>query len=344
MSVWAPGAASAGRWFAIYLLILQGAGCAGTQGGSSTAFDALGWPRDDPRVRLDTVVGPRRDTSWGNAGFFRRLVGKSAPDLYQHPFGVAWLGDGLLVSDPDGGRITRIPSTGRVVASASGLFQRPMGIAVCKAGIVVSDAATGKVALLDSKLQLVRWLAEGLARPTGVACSGDRVVVVETGEHRIDVLGPDGNRQSIGRHGAGPGEFNFPTAVAVDGDSLWVGDTLNFRVQQIDLNSGAFITAFGQVGDGAGEMPRIKGIAVDTVGHLWVSDGLLDQVALYTRSGTFLIAIGARGEEPGEFSFPTGIAVHADGRVAVADSLNRRVQVFSTVTGEPVWDSSEEQP
>ena len=81
-------------------------------------------------------------------------------------------------------------------------------------------------------------------------------------------------------------------------------------------------------------MPRLKSVAVDAQGHLWVSDAHLDRVSLYDDRGALLISIGGRGDEPGRFSFPAGIAAHADGRVAVVDSLNRRVQLFR-VTGPP---------
>ncbi len=325
-------------------MLLSGAACVGMQDRSPAPFEALGWPANDPRVRLERVICPRHEPGGSGARWLRRLAGKTAPDLFRRPFGVAWQGDSLLVADPDAGRVAGIADSGRVVISAGGLFERPMGVAACSLGIVVSDAATGKVGLLGENLRLVGWLAEGLVRPTGVACSGDRVFVAETGKHRIAVLQSDGSQLFIGHRGAGPGEFNFPTSVVVDEGSLWVGDTLNFRVQRYDLQSGTFIAAFGQTGDAAGEMPRIKGLAVDKAGHLWVSDGLLDRVSLYTREGTFLVAIGARGLAPGYFSFPSGIAAHPDGRVAVADSLNRRVQIFRHVDRPPSPDPPQEQP
>jgi sugar lactone lactonase YvrE len=109
---------------------------------------------------------------------------------------------------------------------------------------------------------------------------------------------------------------------------LWVGDTLNFRIQRISLSSGHALSAFGQLGDASGETPRIKGIAVDRDGNLWVSDALLDQVSLYNQSGEFLMGLGESGAGPGQLSFPAGVSAHSDGRMAVVDSLNRRVQVF----------------
>jgi DNA-binding beta-propeller fold protein YncE len=196
-------------------------------------------------------------------------------------------------------------------------------------GILVSDPATGRVLLLDPDLRLVRILAAGLRRPTGVACDDDHVYVIETARHRVVVFGHDGVlKSSIGRRGTDVGQFNFPTAVAFDGPTLVVGDTLNFRVQRLDPETGAFRSAFGRLGDVPGEMPRLKGMAFDAAGQLWVSDAHTDTVSLFTPAGALLVSLGGRGTAPGRFSFPAGVAASKDGRIAVVDAFNRRVQVF----------------
>ena len=120
----------------------------------------------------------------------------------------------------------------------------------------------------------------------------------------------------------------LPRAISVWQGSLWVADTLNFRLQQFALQSGELVASFGRLGAASGEMPRLKGLDVDADGTLWISDAYLDEVALYDTDGTFLTALGGSGAGPGEFSFPAGIAAHPDGRIAVVDSLNRRLQIF----------------
>ena len=78
-------------------------------------------------------------------------------------------------------------------------------------------------------------------------------------------------------------------------------------------------------------MPRLKGLAVDAHGRIWITDAYLDQVALYDRQGRHLMSFGGAGTGPGEFAFPAGIAAHHDGRVAIVDSLNQRIQVFRSL-------------
>jgi len=280
------------------------------------------WPEEDPRIRLEAMLpSPARHGRSGNSG----------SEMFQRPYGTAFDGNNLLVADPGAGTVLRISAAGRTTSASGFLLDAPVGIGVCPDGIVVSDPPAGSVLLLDKKLQLRRVMAENLLRPTGIACIGERVFVVETGAHRLLELLPGGPRVVTGGRGLEEGRFNFPTALASDGKTLWVGDTLNGRVQQIDPDSGAVMSSFGKSGDAPGNMPRIKGIAVDTAGHIWVSDALLDQVALYDRGGSYLMSIGRRGSAPGEMNFPAGLAASGDGRVAVADSMNRRIQIFSPV-------------
>lgn len=300
--------------------------CAGRQTVDVGNFEDFAWPPGNPRVRLERVL--RQENSTAGGRLLNWIGGGNNPSLFERPYGVAWAGNDLLVTDPGARRVLLVEARGKVKASADGAFENPIGLAACASGFVVTDANRGTVTRVSSDLEQVEWVADGLDRPTGVACDGDRIFVVETGEHCLTVFEPDGSRTRIGGRGGGPGEFNYPTSVAFVDGRLLVGDTLNFRLQRLDATSGAFETTFGHLGDAAGEMPRIKGIAVDRAGHTWVSDAYLDTVSLYTSSGELLMSLGGTGAEPGRFSFPAGIASHPDGRVAVVDSLNQRVQIF----------------
>jgi len=277
------------------------------------------WPAEQPRIRLEAIL-PSPDRH-----------GRSEDEMLRRPYGTAFDGEDLLVADPGAGTVFRLTSEGRTLRAPAFLLEAPVGVSVCPDGILVSDPPAGSVFLLDEKLKLRQVLAGGLHRPTGTACIGNRHFVVETGAHRLLELLPGGPRVVTGGRGLEEGRFNYPAALTSDGTTLWVGDTLNGRVQQIDPDSGAVLRSFGQSGDAPGNMPRIKGLAVDADGHLWISDALLDQVALYDAAGSYLMSIGRRGNAPGEMNFPAGLAAGGDGRVAVADSMNRRIQVFAPV-------------
>lgn len=317
----APGA------FALALTLTS---CGGVRVADRPLPPDLAWPAGDPRVRLERVLALEAGSS-----ILTVLSGRREEALtFERPYGVAWDGGDLLVADPGARRVVRVADGGRVSVSPEGAAGAPVALAACGSGVVASDPEQGRVVRLDRDLRRVAVLADGLQRPTGLACRDGRVYVAETGAHRITLLEPDGTHRSFGGRGAEPGRFNFPTALALAGDELLVGDTLNFRVQRLDGETGAARGIFGRLGDAAGEMPRIKGVAVDARGQVWVTDALTSRVSLYNADGDLLLALGGEGMVPGRFSFPAGVAAHPDGRVAVADSFNRRIQVFRVLQRE----------
>lgn len=276
--------------------------------------------------RVIDAPGP----SGGISRLLRLVTGRSDEPLFARPYGVAWDGDAILVTDPDAGRVVRIDPTGHVTLSPVTGDGEPIGVAVCAGRILVTDARLGRLEELDRKLRRVAVVAEGLDRPTGVACAGDLAIVAETAAHRLIAIARDGTRREIGSRGSGLGEFNFPIAVAIRGNEIYAGDAMNFRIQRGDLATGQFTSAFGGLGDAHGELPRLKGIAVDEGGNLWVTDAYLDEIAAYGPDGQYLASVAGPGGDAGGFSFPAGIAISPSGSLAVADSLNRRVLVFTT--------------
>lgn len=310
-------------------LLLTGCSSIGPNG----SIPELTWPAppEAPRVRLERVLTTDRDTG-RERGFLDAFAGGSATPLFERPYGVAWSGGDLVVTDPGAGRLVVIGADGRVKKTPERLLGGPVGIAACRIGFVVTEPAAGRVSVVSPDLSKRETIAEGLSRPTGVACLGPDLFVLETGAHSIWYRKGDGTTGKWGRRGVGGGEFNYPAAIAAAGSLLFVGDTLNFRVQRIEAGSGEGAGSFGRLGDAAGETPRIKGIGFDARGVVWVTDALLDQVALYDGAGAYLMTIGGAGTGAGSFSFPAGVAGHPDGRVAVVDSLGRRVQVFRIVS------------
>ncbi len=319
-------------WPLAWLLALA-LGCSSLPSAPKEDLELLVWPAENPRVRLSEVISLEASPHRGSRRWLRLLVGSQGAQSSgsRRPYAVAWDGEDLLVADPDARRLVRIGPGGRVRPSPRGFSGQPIGLAVCSKGIAVTDSQAGTLSLLDEDFRNPRRLAENLLRPTGIVCDGSRIIIAETGRHRLLIFEGDGSQHSLGRRGTGLLEFNFPTSLALAGGTLWVGDALNFRVQAIDLATGVAQASFGRLGDAPGEMPRIKGIAVDSEGHLWIADAHLDRVSIFTAEGDLLTSIGGPGAAAGTFSFPAGVAAHPDGRVAVVDSFNRRLQIFQPV-------------
>ena len=54
-------------------------------------------------------------------------------------------------------------------------------------------------------------------------------------------------------------------------------------------------------GDGPGHFARPKGIAIDSDGHIWVTDEVQSRVQVFDTEGQLLIYLGEHGWYPGQF-------------------------------------------
>lgn len=173
-----------------------------------------------------------------------------------------------------------------------------------------------------------------LKRPLGVAVSpwGD-VVVADSVNHRLAVFGPDGQfKKTLGGPGSGPGQFNYPTSVAVSGNKIYVADFYNKRVQVLDLN-GKQLSVFPSAQDRQQIGPVVMPVTVatDRRGNLYVSDLSVQRILVYDAQGKMLRSFGKAGTSPGELSYVNGIAVDdaGDGKIYLSNSNNGRVDEFT---------------
>lgn len=200
--------------------------------------------------------------------------------------------------------------------------------------LYLTDSVLGKIFLLSATNGKLADFAAShkFSRPTGIVHNpvNNQVYVTDTLRHKVVVFDLAGNElREFGQRGNLPGEFNYPTYLAVDREgNLYVADTLNFRVQSFTAD-GRYRFSFGNLGDGPGEFTAPKGVAISpTTGIIYVVDGRSDRVSAFSPQGDFLFAFGDSGSAPGQFWSPTGIYVDARDRVYVCDYLNNRVQVF----------------
>ncbi len=73
---------------------------------------------------------------------------------------------------------------------------------------------------------------------------------------------------------------------------------------------------------------RIRSIAVNDDGTVYVLDQQAQHVRVFDSLGIYLETLGRRGKAPGEFSRAEAIALLPDGRLIVRDPGNQRVMVF----------------
>ena len=310
------------------------------------APESLVWPKPPAPARIRFVKSVETPADWGlSGGAFQRFMDKvtgQTPFRFVRPTSVAARGTALYVADPGAQALVILdPAEGherKITRVGQDNLVSPVAVALGPPNkLFLVDSALRKIFVIDGKGELLSTIGgEGrLARPAGVAydAATDRLYVSDAAAHRIFVFAADGRLiESFGSNGSGPGEFNFPTHLALtrNGD-LIVTDTLNYRVQ-ILRRDGEPLASFGHVGDGSGNFASPKGVGADSDGNVYVVDALFDAVQIFGPDGTLLLGFGERGTRAGRFWLPNGLFIDAKDTIYVADSYNQRISVFERVT------------
>lgn len=224
---------------------------------------------------------------WGGPG--------SGNGQFDTPWDVALAPDGdLYVADRGNRRIQRFSATGEYLEQWGSLGSEPGKFGADLVGVAV--APDGKVFALDQ-------------RSGG---SGFRI-------QRFDAAGTYEVGWG-GEEGAGLGQFDEPTDIAVGPDGrVYILEAGNHRVQSFDAD-GSDAAAWGTAGTGGeGEFADPTTIAVDpSSGDVYVADGgVTPQVQAFTASGSFITQWGTTGSAEGQFPSHglVAIAVGADGDI-----------------------------
>jgi DNA-binding beta-propeller fold protein YncE len=300
------------------------------------------WPPapEKPRIQhIKTFITPQ--DLGVKKGFFAKLwefiAGEDTADRIISPHGVAADGDGKVYIADWGGSCIHFfdfekKKYDKFSKTKLGPLASPIGAALDGGGFLyVADSVRRRVFVFDGDKNKRVIGDDTLLRPTGIAVNRTEktLYVVDTLGHRVDAFDLAGKRLfSFGSRGAGDGEFNFPTHIAIDGQGdVYVVDTLNFRVQIFD-KAGKFLSKFGGNGTSIHDFIKPKGIAVDSEGHLWVSDSLRNSIQVFDRQGRLLLIFGRIGIGPGQFNVPAGLFIDSKDRLYAADSYNYRMQMF----------------
>ena len=338
-----------GRGAAAAALLLVLAGCATAPQQEMTR---LVWPAPPLPARIEFVRSITSDKDIDNDVTFSEkmvefLSGVKPPaNRIVEPMGLAVSDDGnrvyvsdfvqlaVYVFDFKQKTFTKIPKVGPL--------QRPAGIALdAQENLYVVESDKKEVSVYDRKGQFIRSIGDAsLERPTGIAIDRVRgkIYVADTShskakEHTVKIFDLQG--KLLGHLGKGkgsePGQFLFPTFVALDhqGDA-YVTDTLNSRVQEFDPN-GKYLRSFGERGNSWGMFDKPKGVAIDSFGNLYVVDSGWSNVQIFNQKGQVLMFFGGRGPIPGMLRNPTSIAIDSKNRLYVGDYLNHRVEVYQLV-------------
>jgi DNA-binding beta-propeller fold protein YncE len=229
-------------------------------------------------------------------------------------------------------------------------FNAPYGVAVDASGNIHVSTDRGYRVIKLSSTGVVQWVSgsggkderwgsyTGGPRSVAVDSSGT-VYVVDTGNHKMEILNSNGSYADElgGTRGSGTYEFDNPQGIAVDqaGMYIYVADAWNHRVQIFDgnLDYVATLGVTGTTGTDNAHFDTPKGVTVDSSGNIYVADTGNHRVQIFDSSFTYSTTLGMTGVEGDDFAhfrYPNDVAVDGQGRVSVADTHNHRVQVFGS--------------
>lgn len=304
------------------------------------------WPAAPARARIRFVRSVARPEDLGvRPSIWQRLsqiVAGKQEEWMVRPTAVVTTGTVMYVADP-GAQVLWMVDTerGRFRKTGTAAAERlisPVGLALDGAGrIYVVDSFLAKIFVYGPNLEFLGAIKDPeFRRPAGLAfdVTTDRLYVADSAAHSVWIYTSAGERVgAIGRRGAGEGEFNFPTHIAIDrAGTLYVTDSLGFRIETFDRD-GHVKGSFGRHGDSSGDFSSPKGVAVDGEGHVYVVEALFDAVQIFDARGRYLLSFGARGIRSGEFWLPVGVFIDRQDRIYVADAYNQRVQIFQYLAG-----------
>lgn len=288
----------------------------------------------------------------------------------KNPTGIAIRADGLIwIAMTDSDELLLLTSSGAVVAEVDGDaghghhgnghghgdddeednlgFKNPQGLALDSANnLYVSDRGNNRVVKLSPDgsqvlLQIAKLDNHGRPKPgsgpgelrrpwdAAVDSNGD-IYVADSGNSRIQVFDSSGTflRQF------GPGVLLSTSEVrgiALTAEGLWVSDKEQERVFLFS-RAGSLIKSIGDADSAVGEISRMRGLASDRLGALYVIEPNRDRTQKFDPQGKGLLAFGSKAglshadkHAKRYLTQPIDAAVAPDGSIWITDTGRDRI-------------------
>ena len=174
---------------------------------------------------------------------------------------------------------------------------------------------------------------KGLLNPWGLAIHNNMLLVSEHTGHSIKVLEKSGSIvNTLGLvGGVDKCKFHSPKGLAITySDLLLVIDNGTYCIQQATMDGQRKKCILNNTSALPLHFNRPSDMAVDSLGHVYISDTLNHRVQALNPDLSFSHIISKYGHEPGKLNSPTGIAVDAHNIIYVCDTGNSRVQKFAS--------------
>lgn len=146
---------------------------------------------------------------------------------------------------------------------------------------------------------------------------------------RIQKFDPDGQFML---HWGGTGrekeKFVRPQSLVIGGDTMWIADSCNHRLQRYDISGSTprWIDVWGRAGTEPGQFMYPYDLALLDDGGVLVCEYGNQRIQRFDADGKPIAIWGSPGFEPGQLYQPWGLVVDSRNRVHILDSNNHRVQ------------------
>jgi RHS repeat-associated protein len=197
-----------------------------------------------------------------------------------------------------------------IAGAAAGQFSEPQGIAIDSTGnLWITDFTDNRVDEYTEKGEFIAAFGFG----------------VSNGESKLQTCTTTCKAGLIGNS---PGEFYYPSFIAISASTLYVTDYGNNRVEKFNTAK-EYQSEFASTGKGNLQLLQPSGITVGPGGNLYVADYGNNRVQEFSSSGGYVAQFGTEGAGEDETKGPESVAISSGEDMYVTDKGNRRVDEWA---------------
>ena len=154
--------------------------------------------------------------------------------------------------------------------------------------------------VVDGELDLTLFQGHELKAPYGIAVNTKgNIAITDDNGYCVYILDREGNcLRKIGSQGRNAGQFDFPQGVTFLNDNeILIADSMNNRIQHVDVQTGTFVKSFGKYGAAKGEFQFPVDVCLDEQHRIVVTDINNHRIQVITQQGETISILGDSGPE-----------------------------------------------